>query len=110
MTNLIANRERAFFVYDYDLEAAKKIFMIKEDELIIDASAPDSVTTLLKALTEFKGQKIFYIMAGKWLKIQQFLIRRNFVEYSDFISAVVFLPEKFSFKEEFDTRPLVRAM
>ena len=110
LTNLMKVRERAFFVHNYNFEAAKKIFAIKEDEMIIDAVAPDSVTTLLKALKEFRGQKIFYILIEDMWRMQMFLSERGFVEYQDYVSGMIFLTNSFGLEDKFDSRPLVQAM
>ena len=110
MTNLLTWRQRAFFVESGNAVAVKNIFAIKDDELIIDASTSDAGKKLLDAMTKFKGQKIFFILAGNYFQIRWFLLNQKFVENVDFVNGFMFLSEQAGVKVSFDTKPLLQAL
>ena len=110
VTNLLARRERAFFVDKKNLDAIKRIFAIKDDETIIDASDSEAPKNLIESLAE--GQKVFFILAGNYWQVRYFLLSQNFVEGTDFINGFMMLSEQFGIKESFDpySRELLQAM
>ena len=110
MTNLLANRDRAFFVDSGNLAAAKNIFAIRDDELIITASELDAGKKLFDAMTQSRGQKIFFILAGNYSQIRVLLLNQKFVENVDFVDGTIFLSDRFVPYMRFDTRSLLQAL
>lgn len=109
-TNLLTQRQRAFFVNKHNIDAMKKIFEIKDDELIINASQIDAGEILLDEMVKSKGTKIFILFVDYYYQIGRFLLSKNFQEGIDFVNATMFLSERHGFKPNFDTKPIVQAM
>lgn len=109
-TNLLAERERAFFVEGNNQEAVSNIFAVQDKELVLDASAPDGGEKLLSALNESRGKKIFFILTSNYFAIRIALLQRGFVEGEDFVNGIMFLSEQHGVKTNFDSRAIVREM
>lgn len=109
-TNLFTHRQRAFFLDNNSIKAIKNIFAIKDDELIIDASQPNADGIFIEEMFKSKGKKIFILFVNNYYPIRNFLLRKNFVEGTDFINAVMFLSERYGFKDNFDTKAILQAM
>lgn len=113
LTNLLAYRQRVFFIEKNNIEAIKTIFKIKKDnELIIDASELNSTKNLINALNKYKNQKIFFIISSNYPQIRSLLINNNFVEGIDFIDGFMLLSEQYGLKKNFDhySRMLLQEM
>lgn len=109
-TNLLARRQRAFVVEKNNIDALKKIFEIKDDELIIDTSETNSVQRLLDEMTKSKDEKIFFLFVSNYWQLGTFLFIKNFVEGVNFVNAMMFLSERQGLKINFDTKLIVQAM
>ncbi len=87
---LISGKERAFFVVPNEIDFAKKIFNINANEEIIIASSQASFNTLIEAMKNSNGKKIFFIMVS-YQATSSILKQFGFTEGKDFINAVHFL-------------------
>ena len=111
LTNLLSTRRRAFVINDKFLEQAKKIFEIKDDELVITFS--NEIKGIIKEMTAAKGEKVFYFLLSNYLQywqLRNFLIKRDFVEGTDFVNGLNFLSEQQGIKFNFDSKPIVQKM
>ena len=111
-TNLLARRERVFLIDNKDnTEKMHKIFAIKNDELIVDASDPVAMKHFFETLNELKGKKLIYVFFNYYMPIRQKLLERNLVEGEDFADAKAFLMEKDGGRWLiYDPRVVARAM
>ena len=112
LTNLLPHCERAFFADKKDFELIKHVFETKENELIIDSSAPDAVNNLLRALNDYRGKKIFFLLIENYWRLAIFLRQNSFVEDKDFFNAVDMLSEQYGIREDFESisRALLQEM
>ena len=93
----MSDKARAFFVAPNQLDAVKKFFAIRDDELIIPAENEDSLRKLFDAMKTFKGKKIFFIMTEIFLKRPfsfDLLTKAGFVAGKDFINGWLLLSDK----------------
>ena len=93
---LMSGKSRAFFVEPAKVELLRKIFSIRDDELIIPAENQDSLKKLLDAMKLSQGKCVFFVMTEKFLKKNfpfQKLVKMKFVEGVDFIKGWKLLQE-----------------
>ena len=109
-TNLLAYRERAFFVEKIHMNEMKEIFYIRKDELVIEASDTESLNLLLKSLIESRPKKIFIIWIDCYNLMKEVLSNFKFVEWVDFIDARIFFTERQGVVPNFDTHPIFQAI
>ena len=108
MNNLLSTRRRAFAVSKNLLKSAKQIFEIKDDELVI--TLPTKFETLIKKLNSVKGEIVLYALTNNYPQLRNILLRRKFIEGTDFVNALSFLSEQQGIKFNFDTRAIVQEM
>ena len=109
-TNLLSRRQRAFITDKNNLDAMKKIFEVKDAELVIDVAELVFPEKLADEMNKFKGEKIFFIMLGNYWQVGRFLLSKGFVEGNDFVNALMFLSERQGLRQPFGSRFLVQAM
>ena len=114
MAILLAYRQRAFFTIAPNVEAIKKFFTVRADELIIPFESEESIQTLAYAMETLRGQKIFFILMDEYPQLCWALTEVGFVEGLDFVNAAKFLnlPEENEQENniELNTYELVRNM
>ena len=108
MNNLLSTRRRAFAVSKNLLKSAKQIFEIKDDELVI--TLPTKFETLIKKLNSVKGEIVLFALTNNYPQLRNILLRRKFIEGTDFVNALSFLSEQQGIKFNFDTRAIVQEM
>ena len=93
----MAGKARAFFVAPNQLDAMKKFFAIRDDELIIPAENEDSLRKLLDTMNASRDEKIFFILTEIFMK-KAFPFDRltdaGFVAGKDFIRGRLLLGDK----------------
>lgn len=109
-TNLLAERERVFFVDGNDVEAIRQIFAVRDSELLIDADDPNGGGKFLDALNESCGKKVVFILSVNYFAIRIALLQNGFVEGRDFVNGIMFLSEQYGVNLGFDSREIVQAM
>ena len=90
ISNILIQRERAFFADKRYVEILKKIFQIKDDEEFVDFAelTVPYVINLMKAMTASRGKKIFFIvLTDNYDPVRDLLVKNGFVEYVDFFNA-----------------------
>ena len=107
-TNLLAHRKRAFLVDHSNIEATRKIFEVKEDELIIDVSEAGSSEKFFKELA--KRDKVFFLLLNDYWLMYSILKSQNFVDGTDFVNGIIFLSEQYGINVNFDTKPIVQEL
>ena len=108
LANVLSERRRAFFIDENLLEGAKKIFEIKDNELIMDLST--SPEMLIQKLNEAKGEIILFVLTKNYRRVGNFLLNQKFIEGTDFINGFMLLSERHGFKFYFDSKPIVQAI
>lgn len=98
LMKISAQKQRAFFIVPKNIPAIKKLFLIKDDELIIEARDKNSVEELIKNMTEQRGKTIFFIFIKEYEYFKPTLTDRGFKEFNDFVDGVLFLTSKQSKK------------
>lgn len=92
----ISGKTRAFFTTPANLDALKKIFLVRDDEEIILAENQSSLQKLIDAMNTSRGKKIFFILLPNFpfqVLIQVgFVFGRDFLNGFDFLSAAHGLP------------------
>lgn len=92
----MAGKTRAFFVAPAQLNAMKKIFAIRDDELVILAENENSLRKLLDAMKTLKGKCLFFIMTEIFLKRNfpfDLLTKAGFALNKDFIKGWLLLSD-----------------
>lgn len=84
-TNLIGKRERIFLVRKDNMEKMRKIFAIKDDELVVDVSDLEARKKFLETANELKGKYLIYLLHD-WAEIRSKLIEKNLVEVRTFLT------------------------
>ena len=87
------NKARVFFVEPSKIESLRKIFLIRDDELIIPAENDDSLKKLLAIMKVSRDKCVFFIMTEKFLTKKfpfDLLIQEGFTEDKDFVKAWTF--------------------
>ena len=82
---------RAFFIEPHNIQVAKIIFSISDDELIIENRDDNSFNELLAKMDELRGQRIFFIIKSDYDNMIKKLRSHGFVEYEHFVNALVFM-------------------
>ena len=90
----ISGKKRAFFVMPNDIETAKKILKISDDEEIIRAESNESIEKLIDKMKKSNGKKI-YITVISTPGFDEFLTRAGFVAGKDFINAMTLIPDSY---------------
>ena len=89
LSALVSGKSRGFFIEDFKTDWLKKIFSIRDDEIIVPAKNAESIQELLDTMKAVKGKFIFFIITDKWPKPQPFpfdlLTKEGFVEGVDFV-------------------------
>lgn len=67
LSAVVSGKTRAFFVEPAKVDAMKKFFSIRDDELIIPAENQDSIQRLIGAMKASQGKCVFFIMTEKFL-------------------------------------------
>ena len=83
----VSGKARAFFIEPSKIEEMKKIFTIRDDELIIPAKSENSLKELLVAMKNSRDKCVFFIMTQKFLKKKfpvELLTKSGFIEQKDF--------------------------
>lgn len=103
---LMSGKTRAFFVEPAKVESLRKIFSIRDDELIIPAKDEGSLQKLIDAMKTSQGKTLFFIMTENFLK-KKFPLKRltkaRFVENKDFLKG-------WELVNSFNSQPLIKAM
>ena len=112
MSILLAYRQRAFFTIAPNVEAIKKFFAVRADELIIPFESEESIPTLAYAMETLRGQKIFFILMDEYPQLCEALTEVGFVEGLDFVNAAKFLnlPDENETNLELNTYEFIRNM
>lgn len=91
LSAMVSGKSRGFFIEDYKTDWLKKIFSIRDDEIIIPAKNKESIQELINAMKSVKGKFIFFIITDRWPKPELFpfdlLIKEGFVEGADFVKS-----------------------
>ena len=89
LSALVSGKSRGFFIEDFKTDWLKKIFSIRDDEIIVPAKNAESIQELLDTMKAVKGKFIFFIITDRWPKPQLFpfdlLTKEGFVEGVDFV-------------------------
>ena len=92
----MSGKTRAFFTVPANVDALKKIFLVRDDEEIILAENQSSLQKLINAMKKSRGKKIFFILLPNFpfqVLIQVgFVFGRDFLNGFDFLSAAHGLP------------------
>lgn len=107
-TNLLAQRQREFFIDKDNLELVKQIFKITNDERVIDSSMSEE--KLIKELKKIKDKKVLFFFSAKYWKMRKNLKNNGFVEGVDFLNGFMFLSERYGPNFKFDTKSLVQVL
>ena len=92
LSKIIKSKSRGFFVSSVDLDTAKKIFSISEDDEIILADGKNALSNLVYAMGKAQGKKIFFIIIENFDVISSTLTQIDFSEGRDFLNGLNFLP------------------
>ena len=93
-TNLLYNRERLFLIDKNMTDKMRKIFAIRDDETIIDASDSAAMEKFFETLDELKGKKLIYLLSNNFKPVEDRLHKRDFLGGRDYVNALIFLSEK----------------
>ena len=93
LTEILAGKERAFFVAVENLEVMKNIFGVNDGEEIIEATEINGIDNLLDSMKKSQGKKLYFIVA-KYNPVKEKLIDAGFTENQDFIDATLLLSDK----------------
>ena len=92
----VSGKTRAFFITPNNIDATKKIFLVRDDEEIFLAEDQSSLQKLIDAMNDSRGKKIFFIlMLGfpfRALTEAGFVFGRDFLNGFDFLSEAHGLP------------------
>ncbi len=95
--NALLGKTRTFFIEPTEIDAIKKIFSIRDDELIIPAENEDSLKKLFAEMKNSKGKTVFFIMTEIFLE-KKFpfdqLKKEGFINGKDFFNGRIFLSEE----------------
>lgn len=109
--NLMLGKSRAFFVEPENIDAFRKIFSIRDDELIIPAENEESIQKLLDEMKVSKGKCVFFIMMQKF-KEKPFpfdlLTEKGFANNKDWVKGYLYLSEKNG--GSFNTNPFIQVL
>ena len=102
----MSGKTRAFFTTPANLDALKKIFLVRDNEEIILAENQSSLQKLIDAMKKSRGKKIFFILLPNFpfqaLIQAGFELGRDFLNGYDFLSAAHGMP--------LNSYPLIQAM
>ena len=87
------NKARVFFIEPAKIESLKKIFLIRDDELIIPAENEDSLQKLLAIMKISRDKCLSFIMTEKFFNKKfpfDLLEQEGFTEDKDFVKAWAF--------------------
>lgn len=107
LSAIMSGKRRAFFVEPAKVDSMKKIFSIRDDELIVPAENEDSLKKLIDVMKINAGKYVFFIMTEKFLKKKfpfDILTKEKFVENVDFVKGWNYLDSPFN------SYPLIQAM
>lgn len=109
-TNFIGKRERVFLLNKTNTDKMRRIFEIKDDELVVDVSDLEARAKFLETANELKGKYLIYVLAD-YEAVMPELRKRNLFDGKDFIDARIFLSEKDGGKFlVYDPRAVLREM
>ena len=91
LMKLCAEHNRAFFLHPDDVEKAKEIFGIQDDEPIIEIHGKESVKELALKMRDMCDRRVFFIFYPNWILLGSFLAKCGFREYEDFVNGKTFL-------------------
>lgn len=93
ISNMLVQRNRAFFGDKRYFDTLKKIFQIKADEEFIDFPAPVGkyVLNLMNSMAASRGRNIYFVLSFNYDPIRDILIQNGFVEGVDFFDATSIL-------------------
>ena len=106
VTNLLAERRRAFLIDEDFVEVAKQIFTIKPNEIIMDFSMESNI--FFQKLNALKGEILLFILTNNYWQVRSFLLSKNFIEGTDFVNGVLFLSGQHGFKVTFYTDSIAK--
>jgi len=110
-TNLLSGRERLFLIDKSMTEKMHKLFAIRDDETIIDASDSATMEKFFKTLDELRDKKLIYLLSNNFKPIENKLHERDFLGGRDYVNAFIFLSEKDGGKfVVYDPKAIVREM
>ncbi|MBE8951727.1 MAG: hypothetical protein SR1Q7_01115 [Quinella sp. 1Q7] len=107
----IMGKSRGFFVDPKKLDSVKKIFSIRDDELIILAENELSLQKLLETMRMLKGKYVFFIMTPEFMKKPfpfNLLTKEGFVDNKDYMKGWYYFSEANG--GSFNTKPFIQAM
>ncbi len=93
MSSILARKRRAFFIEKQVIGAMKKFFRIADEEELIDAKSPHAIETLIKAMRDSQGKKIFFVMVTDIKPLHAKLTAAGFKYGEDFVNGRNFLTE-----------------
>lgn len=110
-TNLLYGRERLFLIDKSMTEKMRKIFAIRDDETIIDASDSVAMDKFFETLDELRDKKLIYLLSNNFNPVEDKLRKRDFLGGRDYVNAFIFLSEKDGGRWlVYDSRAVVREM
>lgn len=93
-TNFIGKRERVFLVSKDNVDKMRRIFEIKDDELVVDVSDLEARRKFLETANELKEKYLIYALHHDWAAIKSGLREKNLIEGKDFFDARIILSAK----------------
>ena len=110
-TNLLSCRERLFLIDKSMMGKMRTIFVIRDDETIIDASDSVAMDKFFETLDELRDKKLIYLLSNNFKPVVDKLHKRDFLGGRDYVNAFIFLSEKDGGKWlVYDSRAVVREM
>ena len=93
ISEIVADKKRAFFVSPPNLDAIKNFFNIKSDEEIILAESPQSLEKLVNSMQNSSGKKVFFLAIFEFPQVYKILTDAGFTPGKDFLNAFEFLSD-----------------
>ena len=103
---VMSGKTRAFFTLPQNVEAIKKTFSIRNDELIIRAEGDAPLKKLIAEMKKAHGKKVFFILLPNFPF--NVLIKAGFAFGKDFLNGIEFLSDANGV--QLNSYPLIQAM
>ncbi len=91
LIRICIEHQRGFFLSPADVEKAKFIFSIQDDEPIVEIRDSNSLTELFKKMSELHGQKVFFLFYQNYSLLRKTLNAHGFKEFEDFVDGRTFM-------------------
>ena len=91
LMRISVNHRRAFYIDAYNVQVAKVLFSVCDDELIIEYRDKNSFDELLAKMEELRDQTVFFILQSDYQSVMQELAKRGFKEFQHYVNGFFFL-------------------